>query len=177
MATLSQLSGWASGIIDGIGDTGIGVARTVSWLKTNLNRLNLTIGSNYYFDDTESKILPDEMTFVQSGLYEEMFYCNYLDKKVNENLGAAAYDWVEIQGEDQGTIRKASRTESSKVYLSLSKECKSRINELILWYFNNTNPMTPYQVLLNERYSNNELALLYPPTELMRASNSIFTSV
>jgi len=176
MSTLSQLSGWASGIIDGIGDTGIGVARTVTWLKTNLNRLNLTIGSNFYYDEATSYVLPDDMTMIQSGLYEEMFYCNYIDKKINENLGAAAYDWVEIQGEDQGTIRKASRTEVAKTFQVQGKRCKENINELVSWYFNSINPMTPYQVLYNARFSNNEEGLLYPPTEFIRSSNSIFST-
>lgn len=174
MSTLTQLSGWASGIIDGIGDTGIGVSRTVSWLKGNLSKLNLSISTSYYYDESVQEILPDEMTLIQSGIYEEMFYCDYLNKKVNENLGAAAYEWVEIQGEDQGTIRRASRTESSKVYLAMSKDCKAGLNELITWYFDSTNPMTPYQVLYNERYSNNEEGLLYPPEQIVRSSNSIW---
>jgi hypothetical protein len=177
MSTLTQLSGWASGIIDGIGDTGIGVSRTVTWLKSNLGRLNLTIGSNFYYDATLEETLPDDMTVIQSGIYEEMFYCNYLDKKINENLGAGAYDWIEIQGEDQGTIRKASRTEVGKGYAALSKDCKERLATFVSWYFDSTNPMTPYQVLYNERYSNNEAGLLYPPTELIRNSNSVFSNL
>jgi hypothetical protein len=175
MSTRSQLSGWASGINDGIGDTGLGVARTTTWLTNNVSKLNLTLGTSYYYDNSLNELLPDTMTLVQSGIYEEMFYCDYLNKKVNENLGAAAYEWVEIQGEDQGTIRRASRTESSKVYLAMSKDCKMGLNELISWYFDATNPMTPYQVLYNERYSNNEQGLLYPPAEITRNSNSIFS--
>lgn len=171
----AQISGWASEIRDNVGDTGISVAQVSTWLKTNLRKLNLTINSEFYFDTGVQMILPD-MEMNQSGIYEEMYYCNYLDRKVNENLGAASYEWIEIQGEDQGKIRRASRTDSSKIYASQAKECQARMEKLITWYFNISNPMTPLQVLYNERLSNNEYGLLYPPEEFeVRSSNSVWS--
>lgn len=174
MATsLAQISGWASEIVENLDDTGVSVSKVSTWLKTNLRKLNLTISSEFYFDSTEQAILPD-MSMNQSGVYEEMYYCHYLDRKVNENLGAAAYEWVEIQGEDQGKIRRASRTESSKIYASQAKACQERMGNLITWYFNITNPMNPLQVLYNERLSNNEDGLLYPPEGELWGSNTIW---
>lgn len=177
MATsLAQISGWALEIIENVGDTGVSVSKVSTWLKTNLRKLNLSINSEFYFDTDTQSILPD-MDMNQSGIYEEMYYCHYLDRKVNENLGAASYEWIEMQGEDQGKIRRASRTESSKIYASQAKLCNERIKGLITWYYNITSPISPLQVIYNERLSNNEQGLLYPPEELMRASNTVWKAL
>ena len=45
-------------------------------------------------------------------------------------------DWVEIDGEEQGRIRKVSKSEISKNFLSLAKECQENLKNLTKWYVN-----------------------------------------
>lgn len=102
------------------------------------------------------------MTQQTSGIYTEMYYCHYYGRKVSENLGAAGYDWTEIRGEDQGSIRKVSKNEVSKVYRGMQNDCHTRLDKLTSWYHSACNPNLPLQVLYNARSGSADSGLRCP---------------
>jgi hypothetical protein len=103
------------------------------------------------------------MTQNVSGIYTEMYYCYYYNKQANKNLGASAYDWTEIQGDEQGTIRKVSKNEIAKTFRSLSKDCRENLDKLTDWYAENESPVIPTQVLYGDRFGGSNFDLLPPP--------------
>ena len=145
MTCLPQLSGWAYDILTSVGETGMATGQVVTWLKNNLGKLNIALESAYYVSgDTGSGCLRPNLGQAESGIYTEMYLCHYFTRKASENLGAMAYDsWVEIEGDNQGRIRRTSRNEIAKSYMSLAKECKSNPNELIKWYKDHSSGYTP----------------------------------
>lgn len=175
MISSSDLSGWVQRIHESWGQTGIPTSRGVSWMQVNLSKLNVTLGTGFYISG--DYIVPD-MSFNVSGIYEEMYYCDFLNKKASENLGAASYDWTEISGEDQGTIRRVSKNEVAKTYNQMSKECKERLSKLVEWYMSlSTSYAGAYQVLYNDRGTVADFGLMpfdAPPTDYYSDNNTIF---
>ena len=178
MTSLSDLSGWAGRIIENMPSGATTVGRIASWLQNNIYRVNTTLvqfpeDSFYWSGDY---LVPD-MNMNISGIYEEMYYCDYMRKQAMNLVGAAAYDWSEIQGEDQGTIRRVSKNEQAKTYRTLCKDCEENIASLINWY--NTTYSTgelACQVLYSERLSGSNTGLLplLPPSYLY-SYNTIWT--
>lgn len=172
MATsFSDLSGWAGRILENLSETGISTGRVVLWMETNLYRLNMPFGTSYAIS---GEYIEPEFTQNISGVYEEMYYCEYLNKKANSFLGAAGYDWVEIEGEEQGRYKKVSRNDTAKTYLALAKDCRERLSALITWYIQNDTPLEADQVLFNERIGGSEYGLLFPPNDCFNGSNTIW---
>lgn len=163
MATsFSDLSGWAGRILENLNETGISTGRVVVWMESNLYKLNIPFGTNYV---VSGEYIESGFSQAISGIYEEMYYCDYYNKKANSFLGAAGYDWVEIQGEEQGSYRKVSRNDTAKTYLTLAKDCQERMSSLIAWYINAISPIEASQVLYNNRVGASEYGLLFPPSE------------
>ena len=175
MITPSDLSGWVQRIHESWGQTGIATSRGVSWMQMNLPKLNILLSTGFYISGED--IVPD-MPFEVSGIYEEMYYCDYLNKKASENLGAAAYDWTEISGEDQGTVRRVSKNEVAKTLNLMSKDCKERLDKLVDWYMSqNTDFPGVYQILYNDRGTVADFGLINynsPPTAYYSQNNTIF---
>lgn len=175
MTTPAQLYDWAERILDGLDETGIPASRTVTWFQNNLHKLNLTLASGFY---TESGSIYPDMSLNISGIYEEMYYCDYYNKKANANLGANAYDWTEMRGEDQGTIRRVSKNEVAKTYRTMSKDCQERLAELVKWYnLQDTSISYANQILYNDRGTVADFGLIdfhAPPTHYYSNNNSIW---
>jgi len=147
MASPSQLSGWAGRILESLDEAGITTGRVVSWLQNNLYKINNALSTGFYSED--GYILP-EMTLNESGIYEQMYICDYYEKKGNSALGAFAYDWTEIQGDKQGSIRRVSRNETAKTYRSYANDCRANLKELINWYQEQDRVLIG-QILINDR--------------------------
>jgi hypothetical protein len=148
MTSPPQLSGWVIRIHEYLSETGISTARAVSWMQNNLYRLNLALSTTFYTDGT-GYINPD-MDSNQSGIYEHMYVCDYYSKKANENAGAGAFDWTEMEGDKQGRIRRVSRNEVSKTYQMQNKDCSAALKDLIRLY-KQGNLLLLGQILYNDR--------------------------
>lgn len=172
MTSFSDLSGWAGRILENLSDTGTPTGRVVTWMTSNLYKLNIVLDTGY---SVSGEYIVPEFTTNVSGMYEEMYYCDYWNKKANEMLGAASYDWVEMEGADQGRIRKVSRNDTAKTYMSLAKDCRERLTSLISWYMGNQYPITPDQVLFNDRIGGAEWGLLFPPSCDYSSHNTIWS--
>lgn len=131
MISSLNLSGWADYIIDDMSLSGKVVnSQVVSWLENNVSRLNLLIETNYYVSGDPSQILP-EMDRVDMDVYQKMYECNYLTKSAKEAAMGAIYSFIEIKGDEQGSIKKASMVEVSKNLQALRDNCIKELNELI----------------------------------------------
>lgn len=153
---------WAGLILESLDDTTTSTGSVVTWLRNNLGALNLRLQTEFVISGSGYCIEP-EMSQIVSGIYVEAYYCYYYNKMANKNLGAAAYDWTEIAGEEQGTIRRVSKNEVSKTYRLLAKDCRERLDELTKWYGENISPITPSQVLYGSRAGGSNFDLLPPP--------------
>ncbi len=148
MISPSQLSGWAGRILEGLGDTVTSTGSTVSWLQHNLYKLNLAIDSSFYLS---GEYIDPDMSGNQSGIYEEIYYCDYLRKRASQLLGGTSFqDVIEFKGEEQGTVRFSSFSERAKAYRTLAADCTTNLNELIDWY-TEISGQYAYQVLYNLR--------------------------
>jgi len=133
MASSTDLSGWAGEIIESMELSGVTTGSVVSWLENNVGSLNLSLREEYAL--TSGQILP-EMSINAMAIYTQMYDCYYLSKEGRRAAQLGYDDWVEIQGEDQGQIRKVSKSELSKNFLSLAKECQQNLTKLTNWYVN-----------------------------------------
>lgn len=171
------MSGWAGRILNSLGETGIPTGQVVTWLNYNLGVLNLNLDT--CFKVTNSGCITPEMNQSDSGVYTEMYYCHYFTKMANQNLGAMAYDsWTEIDGEDQGRIRRTSKNEIAKTYNKMATDCKSNLGELIKWYKDVS--IIPRQVTYNSRRNNADSGLRnlgdsYPPAAYVTSGNVVWS--
>lgn len=153
-----ELSGWAGRIIDYIGDTGISTGSTVSWFQYNLYRLNLRLETSFYL--TESGCIADQLNPIQSGIYEKIYYCDYLSRKATNFIGAGAFDWTQIDGDKQGMVRRVSSNETAKTARTQAQDCKTELDELIDLYNNNGYYSMPSQITFNERNHTSQDSLM-----------------
>jgi hypothetical protein len=174
--TSTELSGWAYRIQGNLEDSTVSVGMIISWLQNNLYKINISLPVPVEYSISGDSIAPD-MTSAISGIYEEMYYCDYMKKKCRMSLGAASYDWVEVDGADQGRIRRVSKNEQAKTWRTLYQDCEKRIDELIKWYEDTYSeyPMAD-QILYNERCSVSEggLQVFVPPYQLISPYNSVW---
>lgn len=147
-----ELSGWAGRILESLPETGYTTTgNIVSFLQYNLYRINAVIETD--FSLSGECIVPD-MTLMQSGIYEQIYYCSYLQKRAASNLGTAAYQVIEAEGHDQGRVRFASKTTIAQGYRLEANACNEALQVLIDSYNRGQFGNTIGMVLYNERGPN-----------------------
>lgn len=134
MLSSTNLSGWAGAIIDSMELSGVTTGSVVSWLENNVGSLNLAIRESYGFSGS-SGILP-EMNINAMAIYSKMYECYYLAREGRRASQLGYSDWLEINGQDQGLIRKVSKSELSKNFISMCKDCNSNLSKMVSWYVN-----------------------------------------
>lgn len=157
----SGQSGWAGALLSALADEATSTGTVVSWLRGNLGHLNsiLALGTGEY--TLSGDYITPEMTQMQSGIYNELYFCYFLKREAMRNVGALSYDWKEMVGDDQGSVKVVTRTEKAKVYQSLAKDCDARIKELVKTYRGGTFA-GPLQILYNSRNSSSMTGLNLP---------------
>lgn len=172
MLCAQEISGWATKLLESLDDTTTPTGIVSSWLYSNLGALNLRLEEEFY---VSGECIEPPMSMVVSGIYSEIFYCQYWVKMANKNLAASAWDWVEIAGDREGVIRKVSKNEVAKTYRGLANDCRSSLDELSDWYLQNKNPIIPTQTLMSSRFGGSNFDLL-PPPQCYCPHNFIFNS-
>lgn len=148
MASSVNLSGWAGEIIEDMELSGVTTGSVVSWLGNNLGNLNNLLGSEYEYvsGDISGAILP-EMETGPIDIYEKMYECQYLSKKARQAATLGFSDWIQIDGDDQGSIRKVSKTEVAKELRGQAKDCKLELEDLVNVYNASQSGALPNQVI------------------------------
>lgn len=175
MTTPSQLSGWAANILNGLSDTTTTTGSVVLWLQSNLSKLNLAIETS--FELVSGAYIDPALNMNQSGIYEEMYYCDYLRKRASNLLGGTNFkDIVEFAGDEQGRVRWVSFNERAKTYKTLANDCNTSLKELINWYLDAQSEASCYQILFNLRDDPAGYGLkdYTPPNSFYRASNTVW---
>ncbi len=145
-----QQSEWAGQLLEAVGDTSTRNESVAIWLRSNLGILNSYLATEFTISG-ENHIAP-EFNSIQSGIYNEMYICSWLKKKARTTLGLMEVDWTEMEGEDQGKIKKVSYAEKSKTYQAMSKDCEVNFKELVKTYKGGSFA-TPQQITFNGRSS------------------------
>ncbi len=161
---------WAQSISENI-DSGAAPTSIAIWLRGNLGRLNLALGTSYYLNE-EKCIVPD-FTQEVSGIYEEMYYCSFINKMARSNLVTLGqYDILSVEGDEQGAVRFVNKNDSAKTYRFESESCEKRLNELLSWYHSNGGSSVQ-QVIFNDRGHISE-ANLAPPFDYYTPYNTVW---
>lgn len=134
MPSSTDLSGWAGDIIESMELSGVTTGSVVSWLENNVGNFNLSLHTTGFYLSS-GQILP-EMTANEMAIYTQMYNCYYLSKESRRAAQLGYNDWVEVNGQDQGSMRKVSKSELSKNFYSLARDCNERLDDLLDWYLN-----------------------------------------
>jgi hypothetical protein len=145
-----QQSDWANELLESLEDSVTSNSFVTNWLKSNLGLLNTYLSSD--FQISESGHITPEFNAIQSGIYNELFICAWLRKKARITLGAMEYDWIEMEGEDQGRIKRVPHTQKAAAYQSMSKDCDIRLKDIIKTY-KGGDFAAPRQITFNDRRS------------------------
>lgn len=176
MTCASDFTGWASGILESLNETGIATGSVANWLRSNLGLLNVRLRTTFSLN--ESGCVTGSINSAQSGIYTEMYYCYYYQRKANEMMGAASYDWVEIQGEDQGKIKRISQNDVAKNFMNMKKDTCEHVDSLVTWYHKYYNPLVSRQVLYNDRDGVSDSGLTCaPPCSFYSPYNYVWQAI
>ena len=145
--SLAEQQAWADQLLESLEDTSTSNGTTVAWLQANLGQLNTVLKTSYTMSG--DSIVPG-MLAVESGIYNEFFYCWWLKKKARTMVGSMEIDWTEMRGDDQGSVKRVSNTAKSQTYRELAKDCDESIKELIKDYKGGVFA-TPRQITFNCR--------------------------
>lgn len=156
----SDLSGWASGIVECGGYSGVSYGSVHCWLENNLGSLNLFLGENYVL---ESGVIVPEMPQTDMAIYTQMYDCYFLKRAARQSSAYALTEgaWSRIQGDEQGFIARSSPSEVSKVFRGLATDCKDCLSDML--YEKNRQGAYPRQVLTYPSYCDGLDGCL-PPT-------------
>lgn len=159
----SDISGWASGVIDVGGYSGVSITSVAWWLTNNLGGLNLKIGSEYLI---ENDLISPEMPINDMAVYTQMYDCFFLSKAARQTSAYSLTDvaWSKIHGDEQGIIFRSTPSEVAKVYRGLATDCKDCLDDMIYSYNQSLN--APRQVLTYPAV--NSFGGFLPPSFLYR---------
>lgn len=123
--------------------TGLSIPVINFWLRTNLGKLNLALGTNYYINSALDEIRQedphDSTTFINIGeeektIFKLLYFLHYLDTKIRSHI--LSYDVrspIELTS-DGHTIRLVSPTEVGKNFASMRKEVSTDLQRWITSY-------------------------------------------
>jgi hypothetical protein len=141
-ADSSNLSGWAGELIDLYGLSGVTTGSVVVWLETNVGSLNLALHSEYATVSGSGivDITGGLMGDMEMDIYSQMYECYIYKKKSVQAAQLGFNDWIQLDGDQQGGIRKVSKTELAKELRNASRDCNKDLDKQILWYRRNGGP-------------------------------------
>ena len=145
-----QQADWATDLLDSVGDIVTSQSSVINWLRSNLGELNSRLSTQFIISGSGN--ISPELNDIQSGIYNELYICYWLRKKARTTLGSMDFDWVEMQGESQGSVKKVSATQKAAAYQSMAKDCDEHMKDLIRTY-RGGNFARPRQITFNNRHS------------------------
>lgn len=131
----------AQSIVNDLGLSQGDIPNVRTWLQfTATSRLNVLLPSKYVKDGDD--VCPN-ICGIEAAILYQMYLIYYYSKEIKNNLGAAQYDWSEIK-EGDSTIRRVSKNEVAKTYLSLKRDADNALRDLIFHY--RQNKATPLSI-------------------------------
>lgn len=121
------------------------------WLRSNVGKLNNSIGASYSIDETTLEVEDEdgeELGINESSILKKMFLVYYYGRKANEVLASSSTDGSLEVTSDGVTVRRVNKNEVSKTYLTLKNGEQSDLNALVQEY--KQNKVEPLQVTGND---------------------------
>ena len=97
----------------------------------NIGKLNVLLFTDFTIDSTQEVSPFASFTYDEANIYSKMYEIKYYNKKVNDNLGAVSIDSIQEYSAEGTTIRRFSRGEIAKTYLSLRRDLSQELRDLI----------------------------------------------
>lgn len=121
-----------------VADPNVSLPQITYYLTYNIGELNILLNENTIYDTNLQEFSP-ELTPQQAEIFQYLYLVKYYTSQINSNLGAAAYDWTELD-EGDSHIRKVSRNEVAKVYATLRNSINADLKMLVFYYKQNMSP-------------------------------------
>src|SRR6266446_6983010 len=109
----------------------ISITNIIFWLQSNLNVLNILIGTAYTLDVNEAVTPP--LGEMEAAVLKHLYLIHYYARLVKSSLGAAAYGFTELS-EGDTAIRTASKNEIAKSYIQLKGALELQLTKLVFSY-------------------------------------------
>jgi hypothetical protein len=132
--------------LDGTSDTSIAVI--AFWLRSNVGKLNETLGVDYHVDETSLEIVDDsgaEIGISEVAIFKMLYLVYWYGRQARNFLGASSASTLLEVSSDGATVRTVNRNDIAKSYLVLLKEAKEELKGLVNGYVFSTS--TPLQVV------------------------------
>lgn len=118
------------------------------WLRTNIGALNNRINTVFnapasgnlpFYQGASSGIL--DMEEQEKNIFKSIYLLRYYSRQIQSSLGAAGLDpIVEIES-DGARVRKISRNEISKTWITLRKDVSKELdNQIFAYTYNKSSP-------------------------------------
>jgi hypothetical protein len=104
------------------------------WLQTNIGQLNLKTGLAV---SVSLGVLSETLSDEAAAIYKALFKIHYLKRKINQNLGAAAYSSIAEVKEGNRTVKRTNKNDIAKSYIIMKESEERELNRLISAYKQN----------------------------------------
>lgn len=121
--------------------SGISATYIKNWFLSNVGNLNIVLNATY--SGVTGSISPQISGDAQY-IFKELFNIAYYSRLITQNLGANAYstDFTEVK-EGDSSIRRVSKNEIAKTYMTLKRQSQETLTDLIkMWRMNQCNPQS-----------------------------------
>lgn len=124
----------------------------ISWyLSNNLGKLNSLLNTCYTIANCDANVGP-EISEKDAAVYKELYLIKYYQKKILDNLGAAAAANSAISVESDGAnIRFSDRNQIARNYITLKQNAESELKSLINSY--KLSNIEPLQICGDDDYT------------------------
>lgn len=122
------------------------------WLRSNIGRLNNVIYTNFnkpasgaggFYQGVTSGT--SDMTDKEKDIFKLIYEIKYYDYQIRSSLGAASLDPIVEISSDGAKVRKVSRNDIGKTWLSLRKDANDALTKRIFAYtYNESSPRDIY---------------------------------
>jgi hypothetical protein len=132
--------------LDETSDTSI--AAIAFWLRSNVGKLNESIGTDYSVHETTLEIVDEdgvEIGLSETAILKEMYLIYWYGRQAKNFLGVSSANILLEVSSDGATVKTVNRNEIAKSYLILLKEARVELQSLINGYvFGKSTPRHVY---------------------------------
>lgn len=118
-------------VMDLDNDSSLSVSYITSWIRNNVGKVNNMLGVSFELDNN-LEYTPCIDNNVKD-IIKNMYICHYYNLQAKSNLGASAFDVIEVRDGDS-VGRVANKTDKAKVLATIAKQCSEDLAEVIKFY-------------------------------------------
>lgn len=119
------------------------LAVIAQWLRNNIGKLNILIGSCYDIDSTTFEFTPD-ISLADKSVFKKIYELKWVNSKILSTLGAAGTSSVLEVTSDGASVKRINTNEIAKSWIQLRKEITQELKDLLKEY--KISSYTPLQV-------------------------------